>query len=445
MKKSLYFVLAAAAAFASCTDESYNDWAQATDLVNPQGSIDECTVKVTPNTVVLEENSPETVNLFTLTPSAGKITSATMTIEALYAIDTDANGTIPTDSLTKYVTSLYGKAPVQSDVNVAVKSVVTVNGTPYATEQNFTVPVTPWAPAISEGYALYLDGKKVADFDHSETDVYDDPAFSTTVVIDEDDVDWYIMDKEGNKVGPQLTSTSTSGTLVIGDAAANGNIETAGKYKFVLDMWNRTYTISQIKYEQYVYFIGATDGWQASDQRLNLEDGDKGVYRGYIYVADPNNWGIAGKFQRVQGSWDGQLNGGNLTTKEGCEGDDNLIFPAEAVYYIEINISEASIKATKIENMNLVGDFNGWNVADAAQTMTWNATDRCFEITGTSVNTNGWKFAANNAWAINLGGRKDGTDLLELTSGGNDLKVAGTTVKLYPTRSTSDNIYCTVE
>jgi hypothetical protein len=91
--------------------------------------------------------------------------------------------------------------------------------------------------------------------------------------------------------------------------------------------------------------------------------------------------------------------------------------------------------------MNLVGDFNGWNQADNAQQMTWNATDYCWEITGATVNTNGWKFTANNSWDINLGGKT----LDNLVANGDNITVAGSTIKLYPTRKTSDNIYCTVE
>ena len=91
--------------------------------------------------------------------------------------------------------------------------------------------------------------------------------------------------------------------------------------------------------------------------------------------------------------------------------------------------------------MNLVGQFNGWNQADDAQQMTWNATDFCYEITGAGVTADGWKFTANNAWNIaNLGGSID-----NLTFDGSNLTVAGTTIKLYPTRKTADNIYCTVQ
>ena len=113
----------------------------------------------------------------------------------------------------------------------------------------------------------------------------------------------------------------------------------------------------------------------------------------------------------------------------------------EGVYFMTLNLSENKLNAVKINNMNLVGDFNGWNAADAAQQMKWNATDFCFEITGAGVTAAGWKFRVNADWAINLGG----ATLDNLVANGDNIFVAGDKVKLYPTRKTNDKIYCTVE
>ena len=113
----------------------------------------------------------------------------------------------------------------------------------------------------------------------------------------------------------------------------------------------------------------------------------------------------------------------------------------EGVYFMTLNLSENKLNAVKINNMNLVGDFNGWNAADDAQQMKWNATDFCFEITGAGVTAAGWKFRVNADWAINLGG----ATLDDLVANGDNIFVAGDKVKLYPTRKTNDKIYCTVE
>ena len=87
--------------------------------------------------------------------------------------------------------------------------------------------------------------------------------------------------------------------------------------------------------------------------------------------------------------------------------------------------------------MGLIGDFNGWG-GDVE--MTWNPTDFCYEAFNPGVNANGWKFRMNSDWAINLGG-----DINNLTQDGANITLEGNTIKLYPTRKTSNNIYCTIE
>lgn len=221
-------------------------------------------------------------------------------------------------------------------------------------------------------------------------------------------------------------------------------VEAGAKYiQVVIDMKKMTYQVNPLSFEHFVYFIGATDGWQGYDQKLESPKYN-GVYTGYVYCADPNGWGNEFKFQRVAGSWDNEINSGTFTggiSGDFADGGGNIKATAgEGVYFVEMDLTAGTLKGTRIVNMNLVGDFNSWNQADATQQMTWNATDFCFEITGAGVTANGWKFTANNAWDINLGGTID-----NLEANGANLSVVGSTIKLYPTRKTSDKIYCTVE
>jgi hypothetical protein len=95
--------------------------------------------------------------------------------------------------------------------------------------------------------------------------------------------------------------------------------------------------------------------------------------------------------------------------------------------------------------MGIIGDFNGWG---GDLDMTWNASDYCYEITGATVNANGWKFRVNSDWGINLGANdsvEPSTLTGDLVANGKNLGAVGSTIKLYPTRKTSDKIYCTVE
>ena len=204
-------------------------------------------------------------------------------------------------------------------------------------------------------------------------------------------------------------------------------------------MMELTWSYKAISFDPFVYFIGATDGWSASDQRLAAVS--DGVYTGFLYVADPNGWGLEFKFQLEPGNWDKQLNSNNLVEIGGDfeKGGDNIKASAgEGVYFVNLDLNTNVLSATKVEKMGIIGDFNGWG---GDVDMTWNATDYCFEATGAGVTANGWKFRINADWAINLGG----TTLTDLVANGDNLTAVGNIIKLYPTRKTSDKIYCTVE
>ena len=178
-----------------------------------------------------------------------------------------------------------------------------------------------------------------------------------------------------------------------------------------------------------------------------------GKYTGYIYLADPNGWGLEFKFQKNPGDWgdDSQLNSNNMAEVSGDfeKGADNFKASAgEGVYYVELDLAAATLKGTKINNMNLVGDFNGWNAGDDAQQMKWDAANFCYVIENAGVTANGWKFTANNDWGINLGSNdtvEPSSIINDLVGNGKNIGVVGKTIRLYPTRKTSDNIYATVE
>ena len=201
-----------------------------------------------------------------------------------------------------------------------------------------------------------------------------------------------------------------------------------------------TYTITPLDFDPYVYFIGATDGWANAEQKLALTD-ESGIYTGFLYVADPNGWGVEFKFQKVAGDWDSQLNSNTFTEITGGfeKGSDNIkAADGEGVYFVTLDLANLTLNAVKVEKMGIIGDFNGWG---GDVDMTWNADDYCFEATNAGATANGWKFRVNSDWAINLGGETLGN----LVDNGANIGVAGNTIKLYPTRKNSDNIYCTVE
>lgn len=448
----------------SCT-EDYTDWG--TPQSNPQEeAVSFGKGSVTPVDVInLADVKTEKVKVASIVAPTSSNASYTPTYKINIggrAFDIDAEGNMAKADLVNYIVDKFGKRPTERDIDATLDAWVSNGATAVkmATSETFQVKAIPEAPVIEEGYYLVgdmfttddVDGwtKEVAKaFNHSDKDVYEDPVFTVSFETTKADQYWKIIPKKNidaddlwaaGVVGPKVDGDdSMTGALTNGDAKA-GKIAKAGKYKLTINMMDYTYTIEEVNYDPFIYFIGSTDGWKSSDQKLALVDEAKGVYTGYVYVADPNGAGLQFKFQRVAGSWDNEINAGAFVSFGGAATNENGnigVNAGEGVYYFDVNLSEGTITATKIETMGMIGGFNNW---DGDAVMTWNAEEYCFEATKVGVTADGWKFRVNGGWDINLGG-----SLNNLTAGGDNITVAGNTVKLYPTRKTNDNIYCTVE
>ena len=451
-------------AMVSCT-EDYTDWG------NPQTNPQEEAVSfgdgsVTPVDVIdLAKVETEKVKVASIVAPTSSNAAYTPNYKINFdgqSFDIDADGNMATAELTSYIVDKYGKRPTERDIDATLDAWVSNGATAVkmATSEKFQIKAIPEAPVIEEGYYLVGDmfttddvngwTKEVAKaFNHSDKDVYEDPVFTVSFETTKADQYWKIIPKKNidsgdiwaaGVVGPKVDGDdSMTGTLTNGDAKA-GKIAKAGKYKLTINMMDYSYTIEEVKYDPFIYFIGATDGWTNAEQKLALVDANTGTYTGFLYCADPNNWGNQFKFQRVAGSWDNEINAGAFNTFDGAATNENGnigVNAGEGVYYFDVNLANGTIKATKVETMGIIGGFNNWG-GDAA--MTWNAEEYCFEATNVGVTADGWKFRVNGGWDINLGG-----SLNNLTAGGDNIAVAGNTIKLYPTRKTSDNIYCTVK
>lgn len=449
----------------SCT-EDYTDWG------NPQSNSQEEAVafgngSVTPVDVInLADVATEKVKVASIVAPTSSDAAYTPNYKINFdgqSFDIDADGNMAKADLVNYITNKYGKRPTKRDIDATLDAWQSNGSTAVkmATSETFQVKAIPEAPFIDNGYYLVGDmfttddvngwTKGVAKaFNHSEKDVYDDPIFTVSFETTKADQYWKIIPKKNidaddlwapGVVGPKVDGDdSMTGALTNGEAKA-GKIAKAGKYKLTINMMDYSYTIEEVNYDPFIYFIGSTDGWKSNDQKLALVDDAKGVYTGYVYLADPNGAGFEFKFQRAKDNWETAIGASTFVTfKESAIGvaNGNLgVKDGESVYYMDVNLSEGTITATKVETMGIIGGFNNW-AGDAP--MKWNPEEYCFEATNVGVTADGWKFRVNGDWPINLGG-----SLNNLTAGGDNLTVAGNTVKLYPTRKTSENIYCKVE
>ena len=454
----------------SCT-EDYTDWG------NPQSNPQEEAVSfgdgsVTPVDVInLANVKTEKVKVASIVAPTSSDAAYTPNYKINFdgqSFDIDADGNMAKADLVNYITNKYGKRPKERDIDATLDAWQSNGSTAVkmVTSETFQVKAIPEAPFIDAAYYLVGDmfttddvngwTKGVAKaFNHSEKDVYDDPIFTVSFETTKADQYWKIIPKKNidaddlwapGVVGPKVDGDdSMTGALTNGDAKA-GKIAKAGKYKLTINMMDYSYTIEEVNYDPFIYFIGSTDGWGSSDQKLALVDDAKGVYTGYVYLADPNGAGFEFKLQRAPGNWDTAIGASNFVTFNGAAIDANNgnnlgVNAGEGVYYMDVNLSEGTITATKVETMGMIGGFNNW---DGDAPMKWNAEEYCFEATfkapNAGVTADGWKFRVNGGWDINLGG-----SINNLTAGGDNITVAGKTVKLYPTRKTKDNIYCTVE
>ena len=328
-------------------------------------------------------------------------------------------------------------------------------------EQTFKVE----AVSIADSY--YLVGgngawanDKSQKFSHSDRDVFEDPVFS--YVLTGGSELWFAfgdaeaLDAIDANDWKQLFGTTGASEDLSGSFDRRYNLDgdhsfhvdgSAKFYRFTINALDMTYTITPLNFDPYIYFIGATDGWANAEQKLALTD-ESGIYTGYLYCADPNGWGNEFKFQRTPGDWGTEVNTGMMTGITGDFGDGGGNFKAtagEGVYYVTLDMANMTINALKVEKMGIIGDFNGWG---GDLEITWNATDFCFEATGATVNANGCKFRFNSDWGINLGSNdsvEPSNVLSDLVANGKNIGAVGTTIKLYPTRKTSEKIYCTVE
>ena len=470
MIKKLLLGMTLLMAMVSCT-EDYTDWSKPQVNAEPK-AVEFGNGSVTPVDVInLANVTEEKVQVASIVAPTSSDAGYTPTIKInlgnkTYDIDND--GKMATADLASYISETYGKRPDERDINATLDAWISNGSTvvKMATSETFQVKAIPVAPVIDEGYYLVGDMFTTEDgvngwntvsakqaFKHSDKDVYDDPIFTITFETTKADQYWKIIPKAnvdaGNTdasaagvVGPKIDGDdSMTGLLTNADAKA-GKIAEPGKYKLTLNMMDYSYTIEPVNYDPFIYFIGSTDGWGSSDQKLALVDEDKGTYTGYVYIADPNGAGLQFKFQRVAGSWDNQINADTFVSFGGAATNENGnigVNAGEGVYYFDVNLGEGTITATKVESMSMVGDFQNWDIVGPTP-MTWNAEEYCFEATNAGVTDGGWKFVVNKGWSINLGG-----SINNLEQDGANLTVAGNTVKLYPTRKTKDNIYCTVE
>ena len=125
---------------------------------------------------------------------------------------------------------------------------------------------------------------------------------------------------------------------------------------------------------------------------------------------------------KFRGTSDWNINYGS-TAADGTNlnaSGDNIPVTVTADYAITLDLSHPNLYTYSANRWGLIGDFNSWG---GDQVMTWDATNHVFKATISASAAGAFKFRANGAWTVNLGGNLNaltaGGDNIPLTSAGN--------------------------
>ena len=464
MKKYLLYTLfGAASLMASCTEDFNEDvaapqqWEQEAAITLPQPTAGSASA-------IDLATASEFVKVFTISevsiPEGTTITNYRIQMSAnnqTAEVKADNNGSIATADLQTFIENAYGKRPVEREVAATVYANLMKDGqASFLNLGEITILATPAAPQISKSY--YLIGAPsqwdplcvTMPFNHSGKDVYEDPIFTIVFPIADGET-WFAVTDD-------ITVEKNDWSQVFGCAEGNGNngeegtlkrradLTDEGSFKVVVDgdakfikmtlnMMEYTYKIEKLNFAEFIYVPGNHQGWSPEKAPALQSPAFDGVYVGYTYLN--GNF----KFTKER-NWNAEYNFNDFAVKDDIffnNDGSNINISEEGFYQIKADVASSNLSAVKT-TWGIIGpaQAGGW---DTDTDMTWNAADESWTAT-VELAADEFKFRANDAWAINVGGSLD-----NLTQDGGNIKVAeaGTyEVKLFLTRSASDKMYCTL-
>lgn len=294
-----------------------------------------------------------------------------------------------------------------------------------------TINILPFPSTLVIEDAYYLLGTindwSVANaikFSHSDENVYDDPVFTLKVDISADQAAsgwwWKIVPQSTYETGDWVDADNAAfGVAVNGDESAEGALvartatedcgagcyKVAGPMLFKINMEEGSYEIS-LAIEK-LYTPGGANSWSQVDSDC-LFTTDYVNYAGYAHVSEF-------KFTSAP-NWDGINYGladeGKLSTDGGA---GNITAPAPGFCFVQANIASLTYSiSAPVTTYGLIGGATpgGW---DASTALTPSANEMVWEG-DVAMKGGEYKFRANDAWDINLGGSLD-----NLTQDGSNL------------------------
>lgn len=447
MKKTLLYSLAAMAslALASCAGD-YDDWA------NPQANEQEASAAKYGVTFANGSEAEGSmadedgiINLVTVNSTDANVTG--FTLKDFKVNGVAVNGTMVGNNVQVSASELEkivceqnkSRASVARDLNVETQVSINLasgDAVSITTKGETTGKFTPTATPQLDEKGYYMLGQvngnewdakspvwmnKISDgvYQLKVTTTADKNWFKfyagSSFVIN----DWDSINK--GALGCKENGSEDTFGYILYDGDSWGKLQTpvipgAGTWIVTLDMNNLTYTVGK----PVLYMAGDANGWATNDYLA----GDDGVhFTGYMYL---NQNGF--KFC-TQPEWKGTNYGANFDTAPDA---DNIVMEEPAGYYmVEVDLSEKTYKLTPITSIAIIGAATpgGW---DTETPLTYNETERCWEVKGIELTAGECKFRSNHSWDDpnpNWGGTLDA-----LVQKGDNINVAeaGTyDIKLY--------------
>lgn len=386
MKKTfLYMTILTTALLSSCKGD-YDDWA------SPQGydaeEAQNVTFTVNPTTDIdLANTKEDSIAVFTSTidkPDAMAITAYTVSLQdttetkQVVKIPANIDGKVSVAELQNCIVKLYGKNPIKQHMNMIVTAYLKQETQAFYSNSNeVKINATISVPKIEEAYYLAGDmtgwtASSVQAFTHSETNVYDDPVFTTSFTTTTNNQTWKIVTKSDvdagdipgtGAVGPtEANKNSLSGSLV-NEGAVAGIITEAGKYNISINMETNTYTITKAPTE--LYMTGSNYGWGETWNALTPVNGIDGEYWGIFYLHEDEEFKFA-----PQNDWGNDF-GSSATINDVAgaglsDNNGNLKVAKAGWYLLDVVNSDQRIVNVYAPNVYLIGNTAGeWNVADS--------------------------------------------------------------------------------
>lgn len=386
-------------------------------------------------------------------------------------ISVDKEGKVNVAELQEIVEKFYGKRPIPRVMKGVLREYIVRNKQATMGESaEMNIVVTVDSPVIEDNYYIvYKDEtgswSEPLKFIHSGNDVYADPNF-TLLMPAAYTADGTNRIEQIFKIVPESAKESLDEALLLGSdlgdndtrleavmVAGGGTFsqpssDGAKMYSVSLNMLEYSMYVEALMFDEFIYVPGGHQGWNPGTAPALRSPNFDGVYTGFSYL---KTGGF--KFTKQREEWNPQYNATVFTTlpngfTDGGGDDHNIIPDVNDFYYIEANITKATLEVTKV-TWSMVGDATGgWPADDSDKSkdvaMTYDENDESWTATNVSMEAGSFKFRANNAWSLALGGFAD-----DLTAAGGApnllIEEAGKyEVKLYLTRSSSEKMYCTI-